>query len=160
MELSRSKMPPRPGPKMDFLTIRNTDPADYIVLSEQIFAHDVHWIGTRTMPCTEGKPLCEYCNMNKPIRWRGYLHVIPYHQTGKQYFLCLTPAVGWEMLNEIEPGYSFRGKLLTVWRANKSASSLMLFRWKENHTTFRDLPPELDPGPFLDTVFRKRKPLA
>jgi hypothetical protein len=154
-------MPPRPGPKMDFLTIRNTDPVDYIVLSNQISAHDVHWIGSRTMPCTTGKSTCEFCTQNKPIRWRGYLHVIPYRETGKQLFLCLTPGVGWEMLNEIEPDYTFRGKILSVWRANKSAASAMLFRWKtDNHTTFRELPPALDPGPFLDTVFRKQKPLA
>ena len=160
MELSRSKMPPRPGPKMDFVTVRNVQPIDYIILSEQVWAHDVHWIGDRTAPCTNDKGMCEFCQKTRPVRWRGYLHALPYSTGGKQVFLCLTPAVGWEMLNGIEPGYSFRGRRLSVWRSGKSATSLMLFRWVDNFSASFDLPQALDPGPFLDTVFRKKKPLA
>jgi hypothetical protein len=146
---------------MDFITIRNTDPVNFIVLSDFISAHDVHWVGNRTQPCRAPKAKCEWCEAQKPIRWKGYLHCLAYPETGKSIFLCLTPAVGWELMQSDPPPTILRGRMLVVWRANKAATSKMLWRWKSEHQTgAMSLPPALDPGEFLETVFRLRKPLA
>lgn len=167
MELSNNHMPPIPGPKMEFVTIKNTDPVKYIVLSEWISAHDVHWLGRRTQPCKllvdlDGciKRKCEWCDAQKPIRWKGYLHVIKYPELGQSVFLCLTPNCGYELLQADPPPTILRGRVLSVWRANRSPTSAMLWRWvTEQHLSADGLPPALDPGMYLETVFRLRKPL-
>jgi hypothetical protein len=160
VELSNSHMPPTPGPKMDFVTIKNTDPVKYIVLSDFISAHDVHWLGRRTQPCKAPKARCEWCEAQKPIRWKGYIHCLRYPEIGKSIFLCLTPGCGYEMLLADPPPTILRGRVLAVWRANKSSTSAMLWRWvTEQHVSADALPPALDPGKYLETVFRLRKPL-
>ena len=167
MELSNSHMPPTPGPKMEFVTIRNTDPVKLIVLSDFISAHNVHWLGKRTQPCKLKVNLegvitrrCEFCEAQKPVRWKGYLHCLRYPETGKSIFLCLTPGCGYEMLEADPPPANLRGRVLAVWRANKSPTSAMLWRWVPEHQICTEgLPPAANPGKFLETVFRLRKPL-
>ena len=100
MELSRDLKPPKPGPRIEFVTPRNTTPISYVVISRRIWAHPVHWTGSRTTPCTlklglEGQPVvnCEGCKAKMAVRWKGYLHVVRLGSQG-DLFLCLTPNSG------------------------------------------------------------------
>jgi hypothetical protein len=159
MDLSRDTTPPRPGPKMEFLTPRNIQPVSWVVCSRQISAHHVHWIGACTAPCAQPKAHCEHCERSCPRRWKGYVHVIAMDGR-KECFLCLTPGAGYELLNSLPRPYDIRGRKLTVYRSGKAATSLLIATLDLNFTNHGELPLERDPGPYLDNVFRKvlRKP--
>jgi hypothetical protein len=156
--------PPRPGPRMDFLTIKSTQPTKLIVISRRIWAHHIHWVGEHTVPCTLDKSgSCEHCTPSTSRRWKGYLHVLRYDLSFKPAFLCITPGCGYELLNGQAKDYSFRGKMISVWRSGKNPTSLMLYKWEDWWEASFELTQELDPKPFLDQVFRrkprKEKPL-
>jgi len=166
MELARDLTPPRPGPKMEFLTARNTQPQSFICISRRIWAHHVHWIGERTAACKLAVGLdgqvttkCEHCSAQRPVRWRGYLHMVPYGgQT--DLFLCLTPGAGWELLQELGKEYDLRGLRMEVFRTGKAATSLLKVRVLAQYDRVELEREELDPGPYLETVFRKNRPLS
>jgi hypothetical protein len=148
--------PPRPGPRMDFLTVKSTQPVKLLVLSRRIWAHYIHWVGDFTQPCTAEKGGCEHCTPQNGRRWKGYLHVLQYDLHWKPAFVCLTPGCGWEMLEGTDADYDFRGKMLKMWRSGKSPTSLLSFTWDEHYKPHFELPQELDPKPFLDTVFKRK----
>lgn len=166
MNLDPNLPPPKPGPRIRFITPRNTQPEKYLVISSRVWAHHVHWIGAHTQPCSlvvghDGQPTtsCTHCDAQRPTRWKGYLHVLPPHSL-QAAFLCLTPNAGWELLEEIKKGVTLRGVTLEVWRAGKHATALLMVRIASMYGVKDPGLEELDPGPYLDTVFRKRPPLS
>jgi hypothetical protein len=166
MELDPLLPPPKPGPKIEFVTPRNTQPISYVAISKRIWAHHVHWLGARTQPCTlvvgaDGTPRvkCDHCAAQMPTRWKGYLHVWKSGEL-KTLFLCLTPGAGWELTNALGSDYDLRGLTLDVWRSGKAATSLLIVRQNTNFERREVQVAELDPGPFLETIFRKSKPLS
>ena len=102
---------------------------------------------------------CSHCERNCPIRWKGYLHCLKMHQKA-ECFVCLTPKAGWEMLEQVEDGYNFRGRKIYFSRQTKSPSSLLLWRWDAFHVQKPIETEEKDPRQYLDTVFRKAQRLA
>ena len=164
MELSRDLKPPKPGPRIEFVTPRNTTPISYVVISRRIWAHPVHWTGSRTTPCTlklglEGQPVvnCEGCKAKMAVRWKGYLHVVRLGSQG-DLFLCLTPNSGDYLLSTYGADYDLRGVTIDVWRAGKTATTQLLVRVHDGKSRIEIAREELDPGPYLETVFRLRKP--
>jgi hypothetical protein len=164
VELFRDLLPPEPGPKFDFWTPSNAKPERVLSFSVRPWAHYVHWTGDVTEPCTlvlglEGQVTqhCDGCTAQQPRRYKGYLHVLRYSQ-GAQCFLCLTPNAGHFVETLVRQGEDLRGLSLDVWRVNGQKTAELVVRV---NTTFSRSPvaiPELDPGPYLDTVFRRRKP--
>lgn len=166
MELDRTLTPPRPGPKFEFITPKNVKPERYVCLSTWIWAHHVHWTGGRTQPCTmtvglEGQVVqsCDHCKAQCPTRWKGYLHVWRPDLKGEA-FLCLTPVAGYDLIEQLGEEKNLRGLSLDVWRAGKHATAALVVRVNPSFARQSFEKPELDPAPYLATVFRKQKPLA
>lgn len=165
MELDRNLTPPPPGPRIDFWTPKNVKPELVVMVSRWVWAHYIHWIGNCTAPCTQSIGLdgqvtrhCEYCKAQKPTRWKGYLHVrrVNLHQL---CFLCLTPNSGFAVMEAFKDEKNLRGLFFDVNRASDSATSELLVRPNTLRARCVVEVEELDPGPYLDTVFRRRKRL-
>lgn len=166
MELDRALTPPKPGPRIKFWTPRNPQAVTVLCFSTWIWAHHVHWLGRFSAPCTMATGLdgqvtrhCEHCSAQCPIRWKGYLHV-RLLGSAEDCFLCLTPQAGWELDQSRGKEKNLRGLFLDVHRAGKSASTPLIVRLNTNYERRSTDYEELDPGPFLDTVFRKQTPLS
>jgi hypothetical protein len=166
VELDRTLTPPKPGPRIKFVTPRNQHVQTYLCFSQRIWAHHVHWLGSRTAPCTlrvgnDGQVTrhCDHCSAQMPTRWKGYLHCRLFGNY-EDLFLCLTPGSGWELENSLGKEYDLRGVSLDVHRAGKVATSPLIVRVNANNPRRSLETPELDPGPYLDTVFRKVQPLS
>lgn len=166
MELDRNLTPPKPGPRIKFWTPRNEQARTCLCFSSWIWAHHVHWVGRCTAPCTlkvgsDGQVVkhCEHCSAQLPTRWKGYLHVRLIGETN-DCFVCLTPNAGWELEQSLGKEHDLRGLFFDVHRAGKAATSPLIVRLNANYERRTLEYPEIDPGPYLDTVFRKVKPLS
>jgi hypothetical protein len=154
---------------MRFLVVKHTTEEGYIVLSRKVSSAVIHWVCRRSVPCVRtyddfGRPVedgkvCPNCNPETPRRWQGYLHVM--NKTGSiEYFLCLPPGAGWELLTNLPPDYDLRGKRLYARREGTAQTCPLLLRLDPNYTASCDLPIERDPGKFLDGLFAKVRHLT
>jgi hypothetical protein len=166
VELDRNLAAPRPGPRMEFLTVKHTQVERYLCVSSRIWAHFVHWTGQHTLPCTlkvgvEGQVLtrCVHCDAQRPKRWKGYLHVVPL-RTGEHCFLCLSENAGFFLQKAAADNYDLRGLQLDVRRKGKRAQSELIVEINTNMGRKKIDYEEIDPMPYLATVFRQRKPLT
>lgn len=151
---------------MKFITPKNTQVQTYLVFSRRVWAHHVHWLGARSQPCTlkvgtDGQVTrhCDHCQAQMPTRWKGYLHV-RLVGCNEDAFLCITPGAGWELENSLGKEYDLRGMMVDVFRGGKAATSPLIVRVNQNYVRREIEREELDPGPYLETVFRKQKPLS
>jgi len=165
MELHCDLLPPPRGPKFDFWTPGNAKPERVLCISAVVWAHITHWTGKNTQPCTlklglDGQVTrhCDHCKAQLPNRWKGYLHVFRYSQNA-QAFLCLTESAGTEVMDLQKKLQSLRGVSLDVWRVNGKMNAALCVKQNTAFDVRETNIPELDPGPYLDTVFRRRKPL-
>ena len=165
MELSRDLLPPEPGPRFEFWTPKNAKPEKVVCISPKPWGHQVHWCGEFTQPCDlvlghDGQIVqaCEHCKQEKPTRYKGYLLVFRYATNGLA-FLCLTPVSGYEVMKWVKKGEDLRGLHLEVWRLKGQATGQLVVRQVQPPAHSPVDTPDIDPGPYLDTVFRRRKRL-
>jgi hypothetical protein len=166
VELDSNLVAPRPGPRMEFLTVKHTQVERYLCISRRILAHFVHWTGQHTLPCTlkvgvDGQVTqkCVHCDAQRPKRWKGYLHVVRYN-THEHCFLCLSENAGFFLQKAAGDNYDLRGLQLDVRRKGKRAQSELIVEINTNMGRKTVDVEEIDPSPYLVTVFRQRKPLT
>jgi len=165
MRLDLNAPAPRPGERLDFWTPVNKQPEPVIFLSRGIHSHAIHY-DKRTVPCvlvtdelgniTERCPHCDQGTL--PRRWRGYLHVYRVH-AGVQVFLCLPPGAGHVLQNTYGVNFDYRGLMGTVSRVSGQKNKPLVVAINTLLDRRKEIPEELDPSPFLDTVFRIKRAL-
>jgi len=156
MEVRTDLTPPPPGPFMEFRTVRNVTEDKAVVLSPRIWAHHVHWLGNVTVPCDSEKGRCELCELQKPTRWAGYLLCWDYGRGSKQFFLCITPKAGYDLMQAAEYEVGLRGRMIVYRRATKSSTSALVLRFDAYlERKPEDLPQDLNPRPYLEQLFKK-----
>jgi hypothetical protein len=157
---------PRPGPRIDFWTPLNRQPEPVFICSDRIVAHAIHF-DKRTVPCTllrgaNGETItrCELCDRGiLPRRWRGYLHVLRPHAQSC-VFLCLTPGAGYLLQQTYGLDFCYRGAVARVHRQGGQRNKPLIVEIDAIAPRRTSLPEALDPGPYLDTVFRQRLRLS
>ena len=165
VELSRDLLPPEPGPRIEFWTPKNARVEKAVCLSCKPWGHYVHWIGDHSAPCdlVIGKDSqvvqnCEHCQAERPTRYKGYLYVHRFTTNGLS-FLCLTPMAGYHVMEWVKKGEDLRGLHLEVYRVKGNATGELVVRLAQPLSRTDVSTPDLDPGPYLDTLFRRRKRL-
>lgn len=157
--------PPPTGPKMDFWTPLNAKPEPIVIISPRMHAHAIHY-DARTLPCTlrldkEGNVLtaCKICSDGqRPRRWRGYFFVLRIHSHSYE-FLCLTPGCGSALLEKHGEDFDYRGCMARVHRVAGQRNKPLIVELDTYLDRRTQIPADVDPGPYLDIVFRRTGPL-
>jgi len=156
---------PPPGPRMDFWSPVNKEPEPYVVLSNRIWKHHVHWIGY-TAECTlrlddAGLVLqdCEICSPETPRRPRGYLNVVHTH-TAVPGFLVIPHGTLYALESSYGVDFIYRGLTIRVYRVGGHKNKPLVVTLDQYIPRKAEILPERDPSPYLDTVFRRRKKKA
>lgn len=166
MFLDTNLVAPTPGPRIDFWTPLNKMPEPVLILSTRIWAHFIHY-DRRTLPCSletdaKGEILrsCEYCSSGElPRRWKGYLHVFRQH-SATSMFLCLPEGAGNYLQSTYKMDFVYRGLRAYVSRVGGAKNKPLVISIDQHAERQKQLPEELDPGPYLETVFRLRGSLT
>jgi hypothetical protein len=150
---------------MDFITVKSQTPERFFCFSQWLWGHHVHWTGMLNLPCTlklglEGQVVqkCELCTARMPKRGRWYLHV-QRMQDRVSGFLIVPPTAARLLFEARGEERNLRGLCLMVHRATKNPRSELVVVIDPNFSRKECEQEELDPGPYLTTVFRQQRRL-
>lgn len=99
MALNVCHEPPRPGPELRLVRLREKERGTFVVLGP-LWGCYTHWNGQRSEPCFGDSKSCPGHRRGLPVRWKGYLHVI-WTEKREECFLEVTPLAAGDLLNVI-----------------------------------------------------------
>lgn len=154
MKLVHSQdLPPRPGPQLPIIRIRNSQIQSFTVLGAGLKGFWTHWNGKASEPCYEPVEECDACKKGLPRRWKGYLHC--YHQDARQEgFLELTPTAAETLLGYLPKGDSLRCIRISLCRSSNSDKGRLRITVNPSMQTSEQLPPEKDPLETLSKLWK------
>lgn len=130
---------PDPRPWVPMLRIFPESKQSYLVLSERIIAHDIHWLDVRNKPCTRHMGECILCGPKFPPRWAGFLAVLA-TLTRTKHLLHITPAAMENCPALKERDGHLRGLLVRPTRKGKSTKSGLIIELMNAPPGYSDLP--------------------
>lgn len=134
------------------LTVGATEQLTATILAHSIVGYDTHWTKSGTRPHMQGDNLCQWCLLNAPKKWRGFLHV--YHHAKKaEAFLELTDFAWGNLEKLIGKGKSCRGHVCMFHRERTTVKSPVVPVLLQTTPMCSDLPKPKDPTPTLMRVW-------
>jgi hypothetical protein len=134
------------------LRLRANSQLTAIVLSEFITGRETHWVDGRTRKCFRQTEACNHCVLQRPRKWRGYLHVVT-GPGGYGGILELTPDLARTIIDAWPSRPNLRGLRLEIRRGASNNSRLTLVNSDDSHSFSGELLAAEDPNPTLDFLF-------
>jgi len=149
----KGAQPPRPGPRTEVIRVTGTELQTFTLLSVAILGKEIHWYGGRSHECTKLQRPCEGCKSAWPVKWKGYVHVIPWRDPKHLAFLELTA----NAVNRLEmcapEETSWRGCIVQIAKTKGKAKGRYVIQVLPRKVPDAELPLEEDPYPTLQFLW-------
>ena len=144
--------PQRVEPEYAIIRIVNSGTFTFVVLGHKLEGFQMHWDGSKTVPCFASQSSCPYCKRGCPQRWKGYLHVFCFN-THREGFLELTPTGAEQFCFPLTADSSVRGVRFNAARANGAKTARLKLQFLPNESDLAKLPEPKSVVRTLEKVF-------
>lgn len=156
-EFIRGSALPGPRVKTEVVRVKGTETQTFTIVSEQIFGIDIHWQAGRSHECTLEKGACTGCEGAWAKKWKGYLHVVPWHDKDHPAFLELTASAVERLAIFVPTGKTLRGLIVQIGKSKGGVRGRYIVQVLERRMADEELPAEIDPYPTLQFLWKCKK---
>lgn len=154
----RGALPPRPGPRTAIMRVKGTELQSFTFISEAVFGCEIHWYAGRSHECTKHSTTCKGCTLAWPVKWKGYVHAIPWTDRLHPVFLELTYNAVERIRCSLPEGATLRGLCVQIGKTRGASKGRYVIGVLERRMPESELPKEEEVLPMLQFLWNCKNP--